>query len=129
MSTFRLTRSARANLDDILVWSAENFGLAAELRYSTLIIQAIKDVAQVPGHPLIVWERVGRREVGFYHISHSRRHVPNPDDQVAEPRHYLVFRHQPEDVIEILGIIHERMLRRKAVREIFRKIEKVGLRP
>jgi toxin ParE1/3/4 len=47
--------------------------------------------------------------------------VPDPPGQVGEPRHLIVFRIADDNVVDIIGIMHERMLARRALREMLRR--------
>jgi toxin ParE1/3/4 len=82
-------------------------------------VQAMRDVAAAPDRPGVV--RVGRRRprLLLYHARLSRsRTGGGPADRVAAPRHALVFRIGPDGVVEILGFLHDSMLRARALRRI-----------
>lgn len=82
------------------------FGERAALRYDALIKQALKDIAADP-------ERPGSKErpeimiegARTYHLSLSRSHVSSPG--VKEPRHFLLYRHRGDSVIEVARILHD----------------------
>jgi toxin ParE1/3/4 len=118
MADFRLAAPAAAQIDSILDWSEGTFGTQASARYAALLVSAMADVADDPRRPAIIWKRWRRSNIGLYHIGHSRERVPDPPGQVGEPRHYLIFRVGADGIVDILGFVHERMLLRRALRQI-----------
>lgn len=106
----------------MLNWSESKFGSSARLRYATLLVTAMGDLAANPDHPNAVTMRIGRRGVRLYHVGHSRRQVPKPPGSVAKPRHLIVARVADDGVLEVLGLVHERMLRSRALRSLLRDI-------
>jgi toxin ParE1/3/4 len=88
------------------------------VRYEALLAQAAVDLAQDPRRP-------GARVVGsvlVYHLVHSRDRVPDPPGRVRRPRHLLVARPGTDGVLDVLGIVHERMLLGRALRGILRDV-------
>jgi hypothetical protein len=81
----------------------------------------MSDISDNIKNPLTDWQGIGRATLGLYHIEHSRQNVPNPPGSVGEPRHLIVFRLADDAVIDILGIIHERMLPRRALLKILKQ--------
>jgi toxin ParE1/3/4 len=118
MAEYRLSRPAEAQIDEILSWSHEKFGEMTRGRYAALLVRAMQDVADHPRQRPVVWKRTASGEVGIYHISQSRKHVPNPPGRVGEPRHYLIFRVGRDEIVDILGFIHDSMLFDRALRRL-----------
>lgn len=80
----------------------------------------MEDVAQNPQSPLVKWKQLSRIHVGVYRLDHSREHVPDPAGRVRAPRHALILRVAHDGVVEFIGIIHDHMLRGRALRKIIR---------
>jgi toxin ParE1/3/4 len=120
VADYRLAGTAEAEIGEVLAWSEERFGEQGQVRYSALIVAAMADVADDPGQALVDWRRLSRVDVGIYRIVHSRDRVPDPPGRVREPRHALVFRVAEDGLVDILGIIHDRMLLSRALRQIVR---------
>jgi toxin ParE1/3/4 len=120
MAEFRLAASAEAQLVDILDYSAATFGDDARERYAKLLVRAMQDVAEDPDKPTVSWKQTLVGRVGVYHVRNSRHRVPTPPGPVLEPRHFLVFQVGKDDIVDILGFIHERMLFNRALNRIAR---------
>jgi len=117
MGYYRLSAGAEAQLDEILDWSEDRFGVAARDRYAATILAAIRNVADSP-QPNVHWRRIRNRQIGVYHIANSRNRVAPELGRVSEPRHYLVFSIGTDDVTEILGFVHDSMLLGRAFRRL-----------
>lgn len=120
MAKYRLAAGALEQIGGILEWSEAQFGTLARERYEELLLTAMQDVADTPKRANVAWMRLTRMEVGVYHIVHSRDRASDPPGSVGEPRHYFIFRIGPDDVVDILGFVHERMLLNRALRKILR---------
>lgn len=120
MRAFRLSAPAEAELDTILDWSEERFHAVGRKRYATLLVQAMQDLADDPQRDGVEWLRTTKRRVGIYHIWHSRDHVPDPAERIHDPRHAVVFRVTDDGTVDILGFLHDHMLRGRALRRIMR---------
>ncbi|WP_395022841.1 type II toxin-antitoxin system RelE/ParE family toxin [Dongia sp.] len=118
MGEFRLSGSAAAELDEILDWSESNFGSQARERYNALLFEAMQNVADAPDQPTVRWHRTRGIEIGVYHVEHSRNRVPAEFGRVAEPRHYMLFRIGADNVVDILGFVHDSMLLDRVVRNL-----------
>ncbi|MDE1150748.1 MAG: type II toxin-antitoxin system RelE/ParE family toxin [Azospirillaceae bacterium] len=116
---YRISGPAQAEIDQILDWSWDHFGDLAMRRYFALIRTAIMDVASDPHRISVRWVSLSNSELGLYHLGHSRAHVSHPPGAVQDPRHILVFRIGVDDVVEILGLVHDRMLLGKALDRIW----------
>ena len=101
-----LTGPARRDLTAIVKWSFLELGEAAALRYEALVRQALRDVQADPGRP-------GSKErpdimikgARTYHLEFSRDHVVG--GRVQRPRHFLLYRHPNDGVIEVARILHD----------------------
>ncbi len=120
MSVFRLSAAAENDLDRILDWSEERFHAAGRRRYAALLVQAMQDVADAPERGGVEWVRTLNRRVGLYHVWHSRTHVADPAERIHAPRHLIVFRVGDDGVVDVLGFLHDQMLRGRALRRILR---------
>jgi len=100
MGAFRLSLSAEAELDAILDWSETHFHSIGRIRYATLLVQAMQDLADNPQRNGVAWVTALKRHLGMYHAWHSRNHVSDPAERVHEPRHVIVFRTSDGGVID-----------------------------
>ncbi len=108
MLRYRLSDAAQADVIDILAWTQEQFGEAARLRYESLIVAALRDVATQP-------DRVGsieRPELGAgvrsWHLRLSRDHVATGAGGVRRPRHFLIYRIDPA-LLVVGRVLHDAM--------------------
>lgn len=120
VGVFRLSAPAEADIDRILDWSDERFHAIGRMRYATLLVQAMQDLADNPQRDGVEWLRPLKRLVGVYHVWHSRVNVSDPAERVQNPRHAVVFRIAEDGVVDILGFMHDQMLRNRALRRIVR---------
>ena len=115
---YRLTRSAEEQLDALLLDSVRNHGLQAAGRYGQLILAIFKALGEEP-------DVIGSVEVPrlggvrAYPTRLGRRRV-EPGRRVATPRHLVVYRLASDDVVEILGLVHDRMVLSRAARRMVR---------
>jgi len=108
MRPYRLATAAQADLIDIFVWTHENFGEQARLRYEALVVTALRDIAAAP-------ERVGsikRPELGegvrSWHLRLSRDRERHVSGIVRRPRHLLIYRLE-SDVVAIGRVLYDGM--------------------
>ena len=108
MLRYRLSDSAQADIVDILGWSHEQFGEAARLRYESLIVAALQDVAAQPDRT----GSIARPELGAgvrsWHLRLSRDHVAGGAGVVRRPRHFLVYRLEPA-LLVVGRVLHDAM--------------------
>ena len=110
MARLRLTGPAKRDIASILDWSAEHFGDAGRRRYEALIETALRDVATEP-------LRRGSRELppafgqGYrmHHLRLSRDRARTAGSGVGVPRHLLVYRAVPPEMVVILRVLHNSM--------------------
>ena len=108
MLRYRLSAAAQGDFVSILAWSHGQFGEAARLRYESLIVAALRDVASEPDRP----GSLARPELGAgvrsWHLRLSRHHVEPGVEVVRRPRHFLVYRAEP--VVVVVGrVLHDAM--------------------
>ena len=108
MLRYRLSDAAQVDVINILAWTHDQFGEAARLRYESLIVAALRDVATQPDRP----GSIARPELGAgvrsWHLRLSRDHVATGAEVVRRPRHFLVYR--PESALLVVGrVLHDAM--------------------
>jgi toxin ParE1/3/4 len=108
MLRYRLSDAAQVDVINILAWTQEQFGEAARLRYESLIVAALRDVATQPDRP----SRIGRPELGAgvrsWHLRLSRGHVGIGAEIVRRPRHFLLYRFEPA-LLVVGRVLHDAM--------------------
>ena len=107
MARYRLTRSARSDVDSILRTSEERHGHDARTRYAALLIAAMRRVAERPEGRLTVNQSALRPGLRSFHIRHSRNE--SREAAVASPVHVLFYRVAEPGIVEIIRILHDRM--------------------
>jgi plasmid stabilization system protein ParE len=102
---YRLTARAAALVDLALDDSAERHGAAAAERYSDLITAAMRALSERPRRPGV---KAIAEAPGLF--AYPLRLVRiGPGRRVKRPPHILIFRVLADGVVEILGLVHERM--------------------
>lgn len=108
MGRYRLSASAQADVVEILAWTHQQFGEAARLRYESLIVSALQDVATQADRP----GSTERPELGAgvrsWHLRLSRGHVHTTDGMVDRPRHFLIYRLEPA-LLVVGRVLHDAM--------------------
>lgn len=108
MFRYRLSEAARGDVLNILAWTHEQFGEAARLRYESLIVAALRDVASQPNGP----GSLARPELGVgvrsWHLRLSREHMKPGAGIVSRPHHLLVYRVAP-GVVVVGRVLHHAM--------------------
>jgi toxin ParE1/3/4 len=104
-----ISPAAERDIQAILAWTHEQFGVRGRLRYEALLVRAIHDVVENP-------QRTGsqaRPEIApsawTYHLWHSRDRVEPPGDRVHRPRHVLLYRIGKDGQVEIGRVLHDAM--------------------
>lgn len=107
MARYRLTKSAKGDIDSILRTSEERHGHDVRIRYAALILAAMRRIAEEPEGRLTS-DRGGLRPGNrSFHIRHSRdesREAP-----VANPVRAIFYRVIQPGLVEIVRVLHERM--------------------
>jgi toxin ParE1/3/4 len=109
MADYFISPAARSDIDSILDWTEEQFGVQGRLRYEELLSQAILDVADDPQH-------FGSRDypelaagAKTYHLKNSRDRVAAAIGRVRHPRHFLLYRIREDGGVEISRVLHDHM--------------------
>jgi toxin ParE1/3/4 len=120
MSRYVLSPAALRDIESILAWTHEQFGVSGRLRYEALLVQAILDVADDA-------ERAGsqkRPEIApaarTYHLYQSRNRVEAAAGRVRHPRHVLLYRVCDDGRIEVGRVLHDSMDLSRHLPEQFR---------
>ena len=108
MLRYRLSDAAQVDVINILVWTHEQFGEAARMRYESLIVAALRDVATQSDRP----GSIARPELGTgvrsWHLRLSRDHMATSATVVRRPRHFLVYRIDPAMLV-VGRVLHDAM--------------------
>jgi toxin ParE1/3/4 len=117
--SYRLVGRAADRIDHILLESARRWGIDAAARYYRLILTALSAVGE---NPTLAGSREVPRIAGLrtYHLHSARRLVPR-EQRVAEPRHLIIYRVAPDGAVEVLSLVHDRMLFARAARRARRE--------
>lgn len=115
---YRLSLSAEEDLAAIRAKGIREWGRIVADRYDLLLDTVIAEIVQ---NPLLPGSTAVPKAAGVftYPIRLSRDHVPAPD-RIGVPRHVIVYRVGIDNVVEILGIVHDRMLLARAARRAAR---------
>lgn len=108
MIRYRLSDTAQADIEQILAWTHEHFGEPARLRYQRLIIAALRDLSTDPQRLGSVERPELGRGVRTWHLRLSRDHVDPSPQRVRRPRHFLVYRLEP-DLLVVGRVLHDVM--------------------
>ena len=108
MIRYRLSDAAQADIGQILGWTHEQFGEPARLRYQSLIVAALRDLATDPDRP----GSIDRPELGSgvrtWHLRLSRHHADVGAGIVRRPRHFLVYRIE-SNLLVVGRVLHDAM--------------------
>jgi toxin ParE1/3/4 len=108
MLRYRLSDAAQDDVIDILAWTHEQFGEVARLRYESLIVAALRDVATQPDRP----GSLARPELGAgvrsWHLRLSRNQARTSAGVVRRPRHFLIYRCEP-GMLVVGRVLHDAM--------------------
>ncbi len=113
--SYRLVGHAEERIDQVIMRSAQQFGIDAAVRYNKLILAALAEVGAVPG---LAGSKTVPRVQGLrtFPLRLASRLV-QPEDRVGHPRHLVVYRLAPDGVVEILSLVHDRMDLVRAARQ------------
>lgn len=118
---YRLARAAEEQPDALLLESARTWGLDAAGRYGQLVLAAMAALGDEPDRPGSI-EVPRLPGIRAYPIRLSRRRVA-PTRRVATPWHLVIYRVAPDRVVEILGLVHDRMVLSRAAQKIVRSTD------
>jgi toxin ParE1/3/4 len=104
----RLSQAAQGDIVDSLAWTHEQFGEAARLRYESLLVAALRDVAAQPDRPGSLAQPEFGAGVRSWHLRLSRDRVEPAAGIVRRPRRFLVYRFEPDRVV-VGRVLHDAM--------------------
>jgi toxin ParE1/3/4 len=114
---------ARADIEDILTWTREDFGAPTLRRYAKLLATAIEEVAANPE----VAGSSPRPEIAdhcrTYHLFFSRKTAGRAGDRIRRPRHFLLYRVTEAGIVEIGRVLHDSMDLEAHLPEEYRRSE------
>ncbi len=116
---WRFAGRAESRIDEVVLESAQRWGIETAACYNRLIfaaIEAIGDSPAMPGSRPVP----GAQNVRALHLR-SAQHLVVREHRVRDPRHLMLYRVDPDNVVEILGIVHDRQLIDRAVRRAKRE--------
>lgn len=105
--TLRLSTPAQNDIARILEWTQTSFGDLGRTRYEKLIAAALVDLRTDPARAGVRVRDDIAPAVCSYALSFSRKRVTTAD-QIAKPRHLVLFRVKGE-VVEVARLLHEAM--------------------
>jgi toxin ParE1/3/4 len=116
---YRLVGRAEDQIDRILLASASEGVIEAAARYHRLMLAAM---AAVGDNSVLPGSRNIPRVAGLkaFPLRLARRLV-EPEHVVRSPRHVIIYRTGPDCVVEILSLVHDRMLLTRAARRARRE--------
>src|SRR4051812_31134035 len=109
MLRYEITPSAKRDIETILEWTQEQFGVNARLRYEALLMRAMIDIAANPTRTGFCLRSDISADIRTYHLWHSRNRVAGRGARVKHPRHILMYKVRNDGVVEIGRILHESM--------------------
>ena len=109
MPRYVISPTAERDMESILAWSEDRFGVQGRLRYEALLVRGILDVAEDPQRPGSHTRSEIAAGARTYHLSHCRLRVTADVGQVRRPRHFLLYRTRDDGQVEIGRVLHERM--------------------
>ena len=115
---YRLTRTAESQIDALLVESAERDGIEAAGRYNHLILIAFAALGHTPR--MVGTIDLPRLSGVLAFPLRLLRQRPEAARRVRRPRHLVVYRIGRDGLVEILGLVHDRMVLSRAARRILR---------
>ena len=78
------------------------------------------DVAADPRRPGVATVEADGHQLRLYHIAHSSQHMAEPNDRSAPVTPSARVEMADDGVVDILGLIRERMLRGRALQHMLR---------
>ncbi|WP_290648935.1 type II toxin-antitoxin system RelE/ParE family toxin [Aquisalimonas sp.] len=108
MARYRLSATARADIIAILAWTHEHFGVTARVRYETLLVTALRDIAHQPTRPGSLERPELGEHVRSWHLGLSRDRARTDAGIVRRPRHFLIYRLDAELVV-VGRVLHDAM--------------------
>lgn len=119
---YRLVGHAEDRIDQVVMASARQFGLDSAVRYNKLILAGLNAIGATPD---LAGSKAVSRVPGLrtFPLRLAVRFVAS-EDRVGRPRHLIVYRVDPDGVVEVLSLIHDRMDLTRAARRAERAASK-----
>ncbi len=121
MPQFRLSELAQQDIESILVWTHKEFGEVGRLRYESLLIQAIRNVASDPKRPGCMSRPELVTNAFTYSLRHSRDRVSKSIGRVRNARHFLLCRLADDGWLEVGRVLHDSMELRRHLSTDYRR--------
>jgi toxin ParE1/3/4 len=103
----RVAKAAQDDIAQVLEWTAHAFGTPGLKRYEALIQAALSDLATDPNSAGVrIRDDIGPA-ICTYHLASSRKRS-SMGNQVAKPRHLMVFR-VVGNVVQVARLLHDAM--------------------
>lgn len=109
MTMYRLSATALDDITEILRWTHETHGASARKRYETLLVTALRDVAEDPLRHGTTARPEVEAGVRSYHLRHSRGRALLDSGLLRKPRHLLLYRMLAPDLVGIGRVLHDSM--------------------
>lgn len=103
----RFASEALLDIDALLGYSRQNFGLAGMQRYAALLDIAVQDICLQPQRLGVVSYSLGSNAFLAYHLKHSNRKL-SAAERIGKPRHLIFFRVHG-DFLLVSRILHDAM--------------------
>jgi toxin ParE1/3/4 len=103
----RFASEALSDIDALLAYSLQKFGLSASQRYAHLLDLAVSDIRGQPQRLGVISYGLGSRAFFAYHLKYSNRKL-STTEKVGKPRHVIFFTVQGE-VLLISRVLHDAM--------------------
>ena len=105
MHPYRISNTAKEDIENLLDYSYTTFGLEAALRYENLLKVSINTLRDDPEQAGV---KSSLKATSKFHLSQSKRQAAIDDVTVTNPRHIIFFRVE-NDTLEIIRVLHESM--------------------
>ena len=105
MLPYRISNTAKEDIEDLLDYSYTTFGLEAALRYENLLKVSITALRVDPEHAGV---KNSLKATSKFHLSMCKHQADIDDVTVSNPRHIIFFRVE-NATLEIIRILHESM--------------------
>jgi toxin ParE1/3/4 len=104
MTRYRLTASARRDVNSIWQTSEHRHGREARARYAALLLAAMHRVAELPEGRSTSHRGDIRPGFGSFRIRHQTREAP-----IGKPVHVIFYRIARPGIVDAVRVLHERM--------------------
>ncbi|MET4734275.1 toxin ParE1/3/4 [Thalassospira sp. MBR-102] len=104
---YRLTASAKADINALLDESTHRHGQDARNRYAALLLAALRRIAQNPEGGATAARPELHPDMRSFHIRHSR--TESNTTPVGNPVHVIFYRTTEPGRVDIIRVLHDRM--------------------